>query len=345
MILTQTENGETIAALEWAFDQRQTRAKSPLASLKSVDALTSSTYTGSYRLRYESADKQACVPPCSRMEQGSFLREKELGVADLDDGQLADLYAERREQMKRAFDSLPPAGSEAYWRALSPTVPLEVLSRCVGERLTNGGRDDAEQVFSVIMRTIDGRVKAWAAKVAATVPAAQGGRFDEDLQAEYYIALWEALIRPDQGFFTEHFPTALNSVESRVAHRTMEQQGYWKRKGVTTPKRVPPHMQTSIHATRPGDDGEDELAIDVPDASAEAAFEQANRAMSTTPLGNKLSPDERAMLIDYYLLEKTYKEIAEPLRLTPDAIRHRLKGILIRLRLELADSDGLRQED
>lgn len=257
-------------------------------------------------------------------------------MADASDGQYGDPYAERRDQMEQAFAQLPSAASDAYWSALDGE-PLEVLCRCVRERLASGNRADAERVFEVMMRLLDGRVKEWARRIAASVPSAQHSTVDQDLQEECYWALWQVLSKPEPTFFVEHFQTALVSMESKIAHRLMEQQGYWRRPGVVMPTRVPVGKTDSIDATRPDGEGEHVASLYLPDTRAEDMYDQIDTASDVRATLAALTPDQRALVADMYWRGLSQTEIAEPLGLTPDAVRHRLKVVYQRLRELLAD--------
>jgi len=257
---------------------------------------------------------------------------KEPGVAEGQD----DYYAERREALEQRFRALPSAGTDDYWRVIeqataAEALPLEVLGRCLRERLSAGMDAEGERIFVVIMRRIQPQTQTWARRIAGRSRSGRGLGIAEDLEQECYMAVWEDLVDAGPTFLLEDFSHALLRIQQHVAHDVMEKEGEWQRRGVTHPTRVPRRETDSIEA-QPLDTNSLPLADTLPDQAALAAFAYRELCDDLTTTLAALNQETLQLLYDLYWRGLTQQEIAEQLHVTDRTIRNRLSRALECLR-------------
>jgi RNA polymerase sigma factor (sigma-70 family) len=246
--------------------------------------------------------------------------------------------AARRTILEQQFRALPPPGSAGYWQCIEPedagqALPLEVLVRCLRERQLAGAGVDAYRIFAVIWGRVQARTQAWARAIVRTSPAARAQGFASDLEQECMFDLWRELTDEDPGIWLENFRAALNSLQHHTAHAKMQEQGFWKRRGVTTPRRIPATMTDSLDAVPPNADVHP-LADRLPDTSSSDAFE----SVEFRELVADLSEDDRLILYGH-VYGYTQQELAETLHVTDRTIRHRLTRITAQLRRQLQGTE------
>lgn len=255
-----------------------------------------------------------------------------------------DAYAARRAELDQRFAALPMAGGPAYWQAIeTPTsatsataLPLEVLGRCLRERLAAGERDESGRIFAAIVRRVQVRVAAWAHRLAQQAPAERAEALAQDLEQECYLALWRELIAEDDTFLLELFPHALDRIQRHTAHAVMEREGLWRRPGVQTPTRVP-HAETE-RLDRPERNEEiSPVSAQIFDSAAEDAFERVELENDIRTLLDTLPSEGRNLLYDYFWRELEQDEIARHLGVTDRTVRSRLKRLYDELRRRLTE--------
>jgi RNA polymerase sigma factor (sigma-70 family) len=249
-----------------------------------------------------------------------------------------DTFAARRAEMERFFQSLPAAGTPAYWQRIEQAtaetaLPLEVLARCIRERIEAGKRQQAERVYAVILGRIQTSVQRQMQITARALSSGQKNQLAQDLEQECYTALWEELIDPEPTFFCEHFVYALKRLMSHAEHSVMGKGGFWKRPGVRTPKRVPVQTQVSIEAPI-SPNNETPLGETLPDVKAPGAFEDAETEADIAALLASLKPEDRELIKGLFWSDLTQEQVAERLHITDRTVRNRLDRILKRLRRE-----------
>jgi RNA polymerase sigma factor (sigma-70 family) len=259
---------------------------------------------------------------------------KERAVGDEQDEGLQ----EKRTAREQLFQTLPPAGSAAYWQrieqapaegALSP----EVLARCLRERLQNGTRQEAYRIFDVIWLRAQTSITSWAKKVASRSQGGRGLQIEEDLVAECYAALWKELETNERTFLLENFQHKLKLLECHVAHAVMEREGFWKRKGVENPNVIQRENITSIEADTSADNGPSLTGM-ISDPHSQALLEHLEELIDLETLLAKLDPPARQMLYDLWC-GFTQEETAKRLGITDRTVRNRLEAIRKYLRQQL----------
>lgn len=259
------------------------------------------------------------------------------------DNQQDDRYAARRAELAAQFQSLPPAGSDGYWRHIEEPdtanrLPLEVLARCFRERHFAGIRGDAERIFKVIMERIRGRVGWWAKSIARQARSGSGSLEAEDLEQECHLKLWEELVSDDSTFLLESFMQGLHHICQHVGHGEMERAGEWRRPGVETPKRIPRGQLESLQA-EPEGVGELPLSERTPDEKAQDEIEKATLS-DLFDLVRQLPHDERIIIHDWLSGDRTQEDTAATLGVTARTIRNRLTKILDELRRNYRGGEG-----
>ena len=257
-------------------------------------------------------------------------RPKEAGVGNT----LDESYAARRETLEQDFAALPTAGGLAYWQrieAIEPDNPLalEVLGRCLRERIAVDRRADAERVFASIMGRIQSRTQAWAHHAARLAHSGQP-QFAEDLEAESYIALWLKLVDPQPTFLLEHFVYALNRIQQHVASDLLQKAGDVQRRGVAQSARVPTSSIDSLDAP-PHTDKQIALAERLSDSTASQEYERAELCDLLT-LIERLPEAQRSLINERFFNDRSAEEIAQGEQVTSRTIRNRLAAILKQLR-------------
>ncbi len=256
-----------------------------------------------------------------------------------------DEYAARRAELDGQFHTLPPAGSAAYWQAITTDVaaealPLEVLVRCYRERWTAGARGDTDRIYEAIVGRVQERVGRWAHHIARQAPKSRAETLAGDLEEECYIALWQELRTQDNTFLAENFLHKLTRIEQHTAHQVMETEGLWQRSGVQSPTRVP---SAEIERLEPPRRDEESVPIGdrLYDASADDAFERVELENDIEALLDMLASEDRALVYDRYWSDLSTLEVADQLGVTDRTVRNRLARIYAELRRLLGES----QED
>jgi hypothetical protein len=244
----------------------------------------------------------------------------------------------RRAALEQQFQALPTPRSPAYWQQIEQApaesvLPLEVLARCLRERLQSGTRQEVDRIFDVIWLRAQASITFWARKVASQSSGGRGLQIENDLVSACYLALWEEIANKEHTFLLENFCHTLRLLEYHVAHEIMEREGFWKRKGVETPNRVQRENLASIEATI-SNDNESSLAETLPDPGAQSLLEHLDELLDLEAQLAQLEPNLR--LIPYYLwCGFTQEETARRLGITDRTVRNRLDAIRTFLRQQL----------
>lgn len=273
------------------------------------------------------------LPVWARPPRADDAGMKELTVGDEQDAR----YAARRAGIEQAYAALPPPGTPAYWKALEgaqgEAPPLEALVRCYRERDTTGAHEQAERVYVLVQGRSQRPTQIWARKIAQYAPPHARRDLEAELEQACYVDLWRVMADSKQEFILVNFDHMLQRIQDHVAHAVMEQEGYWTRRGVGKPKRVPRKLTDSADhpAARDAEDS-DALTPPVPDPGAEGAFEQVELAADMDALLEALSPQDRALLHDQFWRDRTQDEIADALGVTDRTVRNRLARLYPKLR-------------
>jgi RNA polymerase sigma factor (sigma-70 family) len=302
--------------------------------ISGFDAGCAIPYTGRNRERPLTDVALACATAISVANHGDatdYYLMKESGVQHSQD----DPYGPRRAQLEALFHELPPPGSADYWRRIEEPVaeqrlPLEVLARCLRERIATGVGEDAGRIFNVIVARIKRNVGWWAGSIASQARSGTGSQESEDLEQECYKAIWEELVGKPRTFLLESFSHGLERIRQHVAHSEMRRSGEWKRKGVEKPTRIPREALESLQAEQDNesDPSHGSQAIDT---TAQDAFDLADYSDLLGQV-DRLSREDRAVINGLFYDGRTQAEIAAELGVTDRTIRNRLKAILKELR-------------
>lgn len=265
---------------------------------------------------------------------------KELAVGDEQDAR----YAARQVEIEQAYADLSAPGTPAYWQALAgaqgAAPPLETLVRCCRERLAAGEEAHANRIYELVLGRSQRPTQFWARKIARQVPSHSRQALEEQLEQECDVELWRVMSDPGQEFILINFDHMLQRIQDHVAHAVMEQESYWKRRGVGTPKRVPRKLTDSVDRPAHDADDPDATALPLADVGAEEAFGWVELAADVDALLDELSPADRALLYDLYWRGLSQEEIADQLGVTDRTIRNRRDRILALLRRLLAGEEG-----
>lgn len=254
-----------------------------------------------------------------------------------------DRYAARRAELEVQFHALPLPGKVEYWRRIEDThvesaLPLEVVARCIRERLGAGAISDAHRILEIIVRRIQSGVDKWAWRVARSARSGMKPELQKDLAQQCYMKLWQELAGGGKTFLLDNFVVGLRRICQHVAREMMEQAGEWPRPGVETPTRIPRAEMESIEAKPKGED-DVPLSEQIPDANVHDAFDQVELS-DLLDLVEKLPEDQRAMIYDIYFKGRSQKEIGEGLHISDRMVRYRLKRILDELRARYQGGEG-----
>ncbi len=245
-------------------------------------------------------------------------------------------YAARQAGIEQAYAALPTPGAPAYWQVLEgaqgETPPLEALVRCYREREAAGARDQAERIYELVLGRAQRSTQFWARKIARHVPASVRPALEERLEQECYVELWRVMRDPGQAFILINFGHMLQRIQDHVAHDVMEREGFWKRRGVEMPTRVPRKLIDSADRPARNADDPDMSAPPVPDDNAADAFDRVELAADVDALLAALSPQDRALLHDLFWRGLTQDEIAAKLGVTDRTVRNRLTRLYPMLR-------------
>jgi RNA polymerase sigma factor (sigma-70 family) len=231
---------------------------------------------------------------------------------------------------------LPAVGSADYWRLIEaadahPPLPLELLARCLHERHAAAANEDADRIFTVLLRRIQSQTQQWAWAIARQARAGMAPQLREDLEQEAYLKLWEELTDEGPTYLFESFPTAYMRLRQHVAQRLMEKAGERQRPGAETPTRIPRAQTESLQRQLAGAD-DVALGDRLADTAAQADYDRAElsdllKAVEELPL------EERTLILDRYWDGVSQEETAEKLGISPRMVRYRLKVILRKLRI------------
>ncbi|HLJ82148.1 MAG TPA: sigma-70 family RNA polymerase sigma factor [Ktedonobacterales bacterium] len=245
-----------------------------------------------------------------------------------------DPHAARRAEMEQTFQSLPAAGTPDYWRRIEQAtpdtaLPLEVLARCVRERAHAGALDASRRICRALLERIQRTVQHRMQSTARPYEHGQQHELASDLAQECYVQLWKELVDPEPTFLCEHFMHALKRLMDHVEHSIMEHEGYWKRRDVETPKRVPIKEQDSLD--KPIAPGEQRTrGQTLPDPADD--YRRVDLETDIAALLDALQPEDRNLLHNLFWSELTQEQVAERLGITDRTVRNRLNRILDRLR-------------
>jgi RNA polymerase sigma factor (sigma-70 family) len=252
-------------------------------------------------------------------------------------------YAERRAALEREFAALPVPGTDAYWAALTAlTVPMEVLARCLRQRLKAGDNQAADRIYRQMVQRSETVNQYWLRQTLRRVSREQAAELAQDLMQELAIALWQEL-KGEHTFIEVSFGSVLHRLQQHVATTYMQREGHWQRKGVATPERVPRRLIESLTPPEEGDGGESGVAPrQLPaDPKAETAFTALEAAEAVQELLDILPPHLRELA---YLLtygdELTQEELAAHFGITDRAIRLRIEKARAILRAHFNQRGG-----
>lgn len=252
----------------------------------------------------------------------------------------ADPYAPRQDQMAALFTGLRTAGTDDYWDRIEQTapagaLPLEVLAMCVRERLEAGHAEDAARIFAAMALQLERNMTAWAKKAARLPDGTFRADLLDDLVQEGFLDLWANLTAPGDTFLTVNFWHGLMRTQQHAAHRFMEQQGLWQRKGVDKPNRVPAQRIDSIEAGQRTDDGET-APYPLPDTQASDALEQVVDREDLAEAIRALDQEYRDIIYQAFVEGLTQDDIARLHGITSRTVRARLARIYALLRQALS---------
>ncbi|HEX8034964.1 MAG TPA: sigma-70 family RNA polymerase sigma factor, partial [Ktedonobacterales bacterium] len=282
----------------------------------------------------------------STLDRGEWLAAARLaailkgsGVGENQD----DRYAARRAELEAQFHALPLPGKVEYWRRIEDThvesaLPLEVVARCIRERVGAGAISDAHRIYEVIARRLQSGVGKWAWMVARTARSGMKPELQEDLAQQCYIKLWEELAGGGKTFLLDNFVFALHRICQHVAREMMEQAGEWPRPGVETPTRIPRAEMESIEAKPKGEE-DVPFTERIPDNTVQDAFDQVELS-DLLDLVEKLPEDQRNLIFGLYFEGRSQKEIGEELDISDRMVRYRLKMILQKLAERYQGGEG-----
>jgi RNA polymerase sigma factor (sigma-70 family) len=243
-----------------------------------------------------------------------------------------EYYAARRVAFEQQFQTLPTPGTADYWQRIEQVpkemaLPLEVLGRCLRERLSTGTRPDAERIFGVIVLRIQSTVQFWANTFASKSQGGQGLGIAEDLESESYLALWQELASSKRTFLFVNFHHALKRIIQHAAHAFMEQEGFWTRAGVEHPTRIQRSQAVSLEASK-GNDPNSSLADTLPDPLSQFSPGERELRIDLEGLLAQLDPRSRLIILAAFIGGYTQKEIAAWLNTTDRTIRNHIEKIL-----------------
>ncbi|HEY7347579.1 MAG TPA: sigma-70 family RNA polymerase sigma factor [Ktedonobacterales bacterium] len=259
------------------------------------------------------------------------------------EGEQDDYLAARQADFEQQFQALPAAGTAAYWQRVETfgagALLLEVLSRCLRERLRAGARRDAERIFDVIIPHVRKTIQFWIKIFDSQTPGGINQEVAKDLASECYLALWRELANAPDTFLLKGFRKKLKWIIHHVAHTFLEQEGVWQRKGVKDPTRVPITEQDSIDVSR--DEESTTGLLSLTDSHSQPFGEEEVRIDIEEFLA-QLDPKSRQMFYRYFYAGYTQQEIANLLHITDKTVREHLKRIVDELRTYLGGEEESR---
>lgn len=242
-----------------------------------------------------------------------------------------DAYAPRREELKAQFQALQSAGSSEYWQRIeeedsAQRLPLEVLARCFRERHAAGVRGDAERIMNVIWRQVQPKVHQWSWQIANYSHSGMKPQFQEDLEQECLIKLWQELVEDDPAFLLENFTVGFLRLRQHVAQSVMEKAGEWQRRGVDNPTRIPRSAMDSLQA-KSDNEGDFSLDEQLEDERAQAPFDRVDVSDLLEKV-RSLPDDQRTVVLDRFWEGLTQEETAAKLGISTRMVRYLLKKAL-----------------
>lgn len=240
---------------------------------------------------------------------------------------------ERNAANEAAFNGLPAAGSPAYWARLEDAsatrLPLEVLVMCARERLSARRRDQANQVFTLLLKKVQGTIERLTDRLTPRT-ARDRARLIEDIRQECAIALWQEIEHPAPTFLTEGFWHKVKLMTMNTVEQRLIAEGVKTHSGVTQPKRVPQSLSDSLD--RPiGSEDDRTLAESISDAGADP-FSLIELLADIKALLADLSADDRLLIQNEITGEMTQAEMGKLLGKTDRAVRMRLEKLRAKLR-------------
>ncbi len=250
------------------------------------------------------------------------------------EGEQDDYFAARQAAFEQQFQALPAAGSAAYWQRVETpgagALPLEVLSRCLRERLGAGFNEEAKRLFTTLWLRIQPDVQFWAKRIESQYRVGAQLDLAQELEQQCCIALWQELFEEGPTFLLEHFGYALNFIEKHVEQAVLEKEGLRKRRGVKRPTRPPRQEIESIEAQR-DIEGDLPLVDTLADPDAQTAIEQTTFFLDLAALLKRLKPEQRVVIYYRFVQGLTPQEIARELQITDRAVLYRIEKALEQL--------------
>lgn len=260
------------------------------------------------------------------------------------EGEQDDPFAARRAAFDKIVDELPTAGSAAYWQRIEASgedkLALEVLGRCIRERLQAGAREDAGRVFAALLLRIQPDVQRWARRIESAYQAIRQLDLAPDLEQQCHIAVWKELFEDGPTFLLEHFGHTLNFIELKVLDAKLVKEGL-KHHGKGDPNRVPRGKTISIEEQQR--EHEDDLPpSQIPaDSKSEEDFNRLSSLEGFFDLLKQLKkPEHRIVIYLRFFEDWTTQEIADELGLTDRAIRFRLQKAIEQLQAKVLPGKG-----
>jgi hypothetical protein len=235
-----------------------------------------------------------------------------------------------------AFKALPMAGSLAYWARLEDAaresrLDLEVLVMCARERLTAGRRDQAERVFTLLVKKAQGTFEGWINRWTPRF-ALDRARLIEDIGQECATALWQEIAHSAPTFLTEGFWHKAKLMTRNVIEQRLIAEGVKTREGVERPTRAPQSQRDSLDQPA-GPDTDRTLADSVADPG-EDPFRLIELTTDIKALLADLSAADRLLIQNEVTEERTQVGMGKLLGRTDRWVRLRLENIRARLRAQ-----------
>lgn len=244
--------------------------------------------------------------------------------------------SDRNAAIESQFRQLPAIGSPEYWARLEDVapgtrLPLEVLARCVRERLEAGRRDQAERVYGLlwdrIQRSTRGHIRR---RVEGAGHDTVG--LTEDILQECAIGLWRDLAAEGPTFLTRGLWRRLKFMTQNAITQRLIEEGLLTRQGVKTPTRPPREGVDSLDRTA-GPDDDRRRADLIPDPAGEDSYNWVATVEEIEALLAPLTASERLLIENEFTGELTQKQIGERLGgITDRAVRMRLEALRAKLR-------------
>lgn len=242
----------------------------------------------------------------------------------------------RNAANEAAFKALPMAGSPLYWARLEDAaresrLDLEVLVMCARERLTAGRRDQAERVFTLLLKKAQGTFEGWINQWTPRF-ALDRARLIEDIGQECATSLWQEIAHAAPTFLTEGFWHKAKLMTKNVIEQRLIAEGVKTREGVERPTRAPQSQRDSLDQPA-GPDTDRTLADSVADPG-EDPFRLIELTTDIKALLADLSAADRLLIQNEVTGERTQVEMGKLLGRTDRWVRLQLEKIRARLRAQ-----------